>query len=80
MMVFTEKKFENSLTNSNSIHSIDVVTEFELKRAIKKNEWEHAMDFKCNTCEKPIRLIYMPNEFRMGSPYYQLKTVVERES
>jgi len=80
VMVFTAKNFANNLNTSVSIHTDNIVEKFALKRAIKHDAWEHVMDFKCSNCENPIRLIYMPNEFRMGCSYYQLKTVVEKSN
>ena len=74
---FTQKVFEQALFEDSSILSQERVESINGARKFERDNWEEFFDFKCSGCNNPVRVIYVPNEFRMGCHYYQLKQVIE---
>ena len=52
---------------------------FDAFRPLDSARWESRLDFHCPGCRSPVRLIYEPWEFAMGSYAFTVTGVVERE-
>ena len=74
---FTQKVFDQAIFKDSSVLSQDHLESINGARKFERGNWEEFFDFKCSGCGNPVRVIYVPNEFRMGCHYYQLKQVVE---
>lgn len=74
---FTEKAFVNSLFKEDSVLTSAQIERINLARVFNRDNWEEFFDFECRGCQKAVRVIFIPNEYRMGCHYYQLKDVIE---
>ncbi|GAA6146021.1 hypothetical protein NBRC116585_21390 [Thalassolituus maritimus] len=76
----THSAFDKALFKDSSVFNQDLLELINAVRKFERGHWEEFLDFKCRGCNSPVRVIYEPNEFRMGCHYYQLKLVIEAAS
>ncbi|MGF1868236.1 hypothetical protein L4D15_23815 [Enterovibrio norvegicus] len=74
---FTEKSFAKNMFKDFSIFPPDIRAVLEVSVPFTRANWEEFLDFECSGCGGFIRIIYIPNEYRMGCHYYILRKVIE---
>ncbi|GEM_PF-1806710 len=70
-------QIRDSLFSDRSILPSDVVAELEELRPIRREQWEEFYDFNCGSCKSAVRVVFVPNEFRMAAHNFILKSVIE---
>ena len=73
----SDSKIRDSLFNDRSILPSEIIARFEERRPIRRDAWEEFYDFNCGSCQRPLRVVYIPDEFRMAAHNFILKTVIE---
>ena len=77
---FNTSDFERHFSSTQSNLEPEVRRAFDEYRPLNVQMWDCFLDFHCHSCGAPARIIYEPFEYRMGSYYYKLTSIVEAES
>ncbi len=73
----SDSKIRDSLFNDRSILPSEIIARFEERRPVRRDAWEEFYDFNCRSCHKSVRVVYIPDEFRMAAHNFILKSVIE---
>jgi hypothetical protein len=76
---FNTSDFERHYLSRHSNLEPEVARAFDHARALNTETWECFLDFNCFSCGAPARITYNPIEYRMGSFYYKVVSVLEAE-
>ena len=76
---FNTSDFERHFLSKHSNLEPTLRRTFDDVRSVNADPWECFLDFSCVSCGAPVRIIYNPIEYRMGSFYYEIASVLEAE-
>jgi hypothetical protein len=76
---FTTSDFERHFLSKHSNLQPALQRAFDEARPLGAEAWECFLDFNCPSCAAPARITYNPVEYRMGSFYYEISSVLETE-
>lgn len=74
--VLTTKCFTNAQFDQASPLPDQQVALINQARSFTPGNWEAFYDFTCQGCARAVRIIYLPNEYRMGVHFFRLKAVI----
>jgi hypothetical protein len=76
---FNTSDFERHFLSKHSNLEPVIARAFDEARPLNAKSWECFLDFNCVSCGAPARITYNPVEYRMGSFYYEVSSVLETE-
>ena len=76
----TTRDLQDAMGSSSSNLSEVDASQFSKKRPLDSAKWESFLDFYCPGCSSPVRIVYEPWEFAMGSYGFTVTLVVEADA
>ena len=73
----TTQDFQRHFLSKDSNLSAEDQKRFDDYRPLDRQQWEGFLDFYCQGCSGPVRIIFEPWEFRMSSYAFTVRAVVE---